>query len=54
VNALLPFAPARARLHAERATSVLRAADPNAEEPLPSRKLFFIPYAAQGYLRDGT
>lgn len=32
-NALLPFAPARARLHAERATSVLRAADPDAEEP---------------------
>jgi len=37
-NALLPFAPARARLHAERATSVLRVADPNAEEPLPSTR----------------
>ena len=35
-HALLPFAPARARLHAERATSVLRAADPNGGEPLPS------------------
>ena len=37
-NALLPFAPARARLHAERATSVLRAVDPNAEEALPSTR----------------
>lgn len=37
-NALLPYAPARARLHAERAMSVLRAADANAEEPLPSTR----------------
>jgi eukaryotic-like serine/threonine-protein kinase len=35
-NALLPFAPPRARLHAERATAVLRFADPNGGEPLPS------------------
>jgi len=37
-NALLPFAPARARLHAERATAVWRALDPNLEEPLPSTR----------------
>lgn len=37
-NALLPFAPARARLHAERATSVLGMVDSNAEEPLPSTR----------------
>ncbi len=35
-NALLPFAPPRARLHAERATSVLRASDLNGGDPLPS------------------
>jgi hypothetical protein len=35
-NALLPFAPPRARLHAERASSVLRAGDPERGEPLPS------------------
>jgi len=35
-NALLPLAPPRARLHAERATSVLRAVDPNGGDPLPS------------------
>jgi serine/threonine-protein kinase len=35
-NALLPLAPARARLHAERANSVLRAVDPNGGDPLPS------------------
>jgi serine/threonine-protein kinase len=35
-NALLPFAPPRARLHAERATSVLRAADANGGDALPS------------------
>jgi serine/threonine protein kinase len=35
-HALLPFAPARARLHAERATSVLRVSEPNGGEPLPS------------------
>jgi serine/threonine-protein kinase len=35
-HALLPFAPTRARLHAERASSVLRASDPNGGEPLPS------------------
>ena len=35
-NALLPFAPPRARLHAERATAVLRFADPNGGEALPS------------------
>jgi len=35
-HALLPFAPARARLHAERATSVLRAPEPNGGDPLPS------------------
>ena len=37
-NALLRFAPARARLHAERATAVLLAADANADEPLPSTR----------------
>jgi serine/threonine protein kinase len=36
-NALLPFAPPRARLHAERAKSVLRVLDPELQlEPLPS------------------
>jgi eukaryotic-like serine/threonine-protein kinase len=35
-TALLPFAPARARLHAERAMSVLRAAGPDGDEPMPS------------------
>ncbi|HEV8548001.1 MAG TPA: protein kinase, partial [Polyangiaceae bacterium] len=35
-SALLPFAPARARLHAERATSVLRAVDPSGGDPVPS------------------
>lgn len=35
-NALLPFAPPRARLHAERASAVLRFADPNGGEGLPS------------------
>jgi hypothetical protein len=35
-NDLLPFAPPRARLHAERAAAVLRFADPRGGEPLPS------------------
>jgi serine/threonine-protein kinase len=35
-NDLLPFAPPRARLHAERAAAVLRFADPRAGKPLPS------------------